>query len=97
MSNSKHTPGPWEYKRTSGFDFGSTEYWIPGICSHVRKEADACLIAAAPDLLDALKISLDAFEDLSKTHGISYITEIVDARAALAKAEGLNKAKGETK
>jgi hypothetical protein len=43
------------------------------------------------DLLEALKISLDAFEDLSKNHGISYITEIVDARAAIAKATGETK------
>jgi hypothetical protein len=53
----QHTPGPWKYLRTSGFDYGSTAYWIPGICGNVKDEANARLIAAAPDLLEALKVA----------------------------------------
>ncbi len=50
---SGRTPGPWKYLRTSGFDYGSTEYWIPSICSHIKTQDNARLIAAAPDLLEA--------------------------------------------
>ena len=59
MSN--HTQGPWEYKRTSGFDYGSVEYWLPGICTNVKTEANARLIAAAPELLEALKAFMDTW------------------------------------
>lgn len=42
---------------------------------------------ANQEMLEALKLCLDGFEDVSKNHGVSYITEIVDARAAISKGE----------
>lgn len=80
---SKHTPGPWVYRRTSGFDYGSTAYWVPGVCTNVQTEADARLISAAPDLLEALKeivqfMRVD-FDDLPMAEKVL---------AAIAKAEG---------
>jgi hypothetical protein len=53
--STKHTFGPWQYKRTSGFDYGSTAYWIPEVCTNIDTEANARIIAAAPDLLEALQ------------------------------------------
>lgn len=83
----KHTPGPWSYKPTSGFDYGSTIYWVPGICTHVGKEADARLIAAAPELLDALvtlcKLALSG-------EPVIFTAEYDKARTAIVKAtEGI--------
>lgn len=83
---SKHTPGPWVYKKTSGFDYGSTAYWVPGICTNIDKEADARLIAAAPDLLEALKRMEFAFSPLAKDCTLAGLID--EARAAIAKATG---------
>ncbi len=57
-----HTPGPWQFKELSlgeGFEISGTEYSNNyALCSAVGKsweEADAHLIAAAPELLEALQ------------------------------------------
>lgn len=53
--NQTHTPGPWVVDRTDG---GHVKVYGPGcaICLVDRKNtANASLIAAAPDLLDALE------------------------------------------
>ena len=77
MSNSKHTPGPWlRLGRSIGVGAGeiATVWELEG-----KAIANARLIAAAPDLLDALVMMLDAYE----------IPAVRDrARAAIAKATG---------
>lgn len=102
MSEAKHTPGPWRvYGAQNGnyrivynesgnwlaevFDDGEP---IPG-----RVEADALLIAAAPEMLDALR-------QIVRWHGRrggpsddllpieDQDAEIADAICAIAKAEG---------
>ena len=91
MSEAKHTPGPWPIRRTDGGDIKSIgpitsagEYafdtWLD------VSDEDARLIAAAPDLLEALQ--------RARPHiGVGYsaaqryeITKLVDA--AIAKATG---------
>lgn len=75
MSN-KHTPGPWSVN-------GGDEVWIGNrICIYVGDENDARLIAAAPDLLDAL---IDAVEYL-KNHLPDDM--LAPHLAAIAKATG---------
>jgi len=79
---SKHTPGPWievgRYIETEGhiicemFSAGSRE----------ERDANQRLIAAAPDLLEALK---DVMERLVDRHEAD--ESAVKARAAIAKAE----------
>ena len=93
---SKHTPGPWNYTmyKDSGWDFkltadhGETE--IVGGCGccdspWVSSEADACLIAAAPELLEALE-KVVSFVDAGE--GTWTVEEQQKARAAIAKAKG---------
>ena len=67
MTEVKHTPGPWEYEEfhfgTGGYCIGPQEgdAFVIGV-----KEADARLIAAAPELLAEHKANLDLiapFED----------------------------------
>ena len=85
----EHTDGPWRFRRDEiGKRIGSigkadgsevittVEYWI--------KDANANLIAAAPDLLEALNYAL-----ASHTEDVMMPDDWMDfARAAIAKARG---------
>lgn len=57
---------------------------------HDEERANARLIAAAPDLLDALRLLLDGLETYAPEfmHGLPKADYIRAARAAIAKAEG---------
>jgi hypothetical protein len=78
----QHTPGPWPAPEE---DCGSGGSWydIDGICRFVSKEADARLIAAAPELLAALEEMFDT--DPSCTPSTKAMKM---GRAAIAKATG---------
>lgn len=90
MSEMKHTPGPWEIgTRKDGsrwFSIGNPatgpHYQADIFCS----EADARLIAAAPDLLDAAKVTLRALEAEYGRRGAE--VNFPSMYAAIAKAEG---------
>lgn len=56
---SDHTPGPWPLGRARTCDHYTIGDRAPYIAA-VRKEADARLIAAAPDLVAALREIADA-------------------------------------
>ena len=90
----ERTPGPWTVEKYDNVDHGYCGWNVasqdgdsvaeavdyPYYC--IRSEADACLIAAAPDLLAALKECLDKLE----FHGYPEMRGIVFE--AIAKAEG---------
>lgn len=94
----QHTPGPWEAigwdvrtKRTDtdrrGFVIATTE--ISPFAD--ERHADARLIAAAPDLLEALKTTLGNLRDLKANafRNLDTIDEwIAVVEAAFARAEG---------
>lgn len=104
MSEIKHTPGPWVASETD--DFGditiSTEAGGLAIAAVVNgafmamggkeaeQEANARLIAAAPDLLQSLKSLLAFVRDHSENGEVipPYTIEHERAIAAIAKAEG---------
>ena len=75
----KHTLGPWEVHPLAPLAVHQPEYecWIP------QSKADAQLIAAAPDLLNALKV----LADVAERKGIPCDA----AHAAIAKATGEQK------
>ncbi len=58
---STHTPGPWEYKpsesRGDEHHIGNSQYFpiFTVVCGTPEARANARLIAAAPDLLEACK------------------------------------------
>ena len=101
----KHTKGPWEITKTceviDGFDFEGVKK-INGWGYHLYKnetdieaEANARLIAAAPEMLEALIELVAEFEEknreLADKENYSYYPEsggIVFARIIIAKAEG---------
>ena len=74
MEEAKHTPGPWhsggQNKCTIYDKFGqrianSFEGVLAKQVSDAQCEANACLMAAAPELLEALNIALIALEAIS--------------------------------
>lgn len=91
---SKHTPGPWES------DFHEGEYLISGVTDghrHFvavgRREANARLITAAPEMRSALSEVFSMIEDVRTgkiERGVNLY--LADAQAvildAIAKAEG---------
>ena len=62
---SKHTPGPWEVDH-EGYVVGSTGKVVCRTLRNVFRDevddANFCLIAAAPELLEALKETLEVLE-----------------------------------
>lgn len=87
MSESKHTPGPWSYTKCRCGHPYCTQFEISTQRSAGFEEADARLIAAAPDMYEALQQCLQHIEVDETTHGRQFAAGNV-ARAALAKAEG---------
>lgn len=98
---SDHTPGPWTIGGTfmPYSDDPRENVWGPHpgmasgmvVCTEVRP-ADARLIAAAPDLLEALKNLVKPMDDLGFLDGdesdrVFPQYEFDQARAAIAKAE----------
>lgn len=93
-----HTKGPWmaaaRPSSVVGWPVVSPAAMGRSICNvtvgHEDSEDNARLIAAAPDLLEALKGCLDGLEILSRANpkhkGIKQ--DIAVARAAIAKATG---------
>jgi hypothetical protein len=93
---SAHTPGPWKYRqatRTTHQTIGLGPRGLLVIKNEVS-DADARLIAAAPDLLDTLR-ELVEIVDAAISAGDWKVDGCCDpslsldwARAAIAKAEG---------
>lgn len=90
--SAKHTPGPWRYVRGNGSPT-TGQHMIagakPGYLAEVRDcgsgnvEANARLIAAAPELLEALQLVVDTAENGGWPSAVLVIT-----KAAIAKAKG---------
>jgi hypothetical protein len=84
-----HTPGPWTFNPI-GSEFswleganGSTIFHVDPYGNKTLNAADAALMAAAPDMLEALK---DLMKDDALTGLNPYRVEAIEA--AIAKAEG---------
>lgn len=107
MSDTKHTPGPWKaYRHQFGIGVLSTAvgadvahcHGLDSLRADDEVLANAQLIAAAPELLDALICAVHSLaaallvghdEGLLDDEGASDENEIVNqCRAAIAKAEG---------
>jgi len=93
-TNSQHTPGPWTIGHRTAYGYGidATGDVKTGICYGANIE-DARLIAAAPDLLAALKAILQGAHDVeigARSDSVSYQIHgplMNAARDAIAKAE----------
>jgi hypothetical protein len=86
---SGHTPGPWRIEKQDIYGNDKNGY----ICTWSGRSGDAKLIAAAPDLLEALEDITDRFERCIKQYAITDDDEMAKvptsaARAVIAKARG---------
>lgn len=105
MNNSQHTPGPWALEQEevwaiTGPDQGrlATLNWLKGVFPRQgRRNADevrgnAHLIAAAPELLEALEEMFDLFCGdgcMRENWDAHFVNAKSQARAAIAKAKGI--------
>ncbi len=107
MSMTKHTPGPWTYKimpiepyhrvpeisiyNADGQDFIRQSYDTYSDQATLL-EGDACLIAAAPEMLEALEALLDFVNSIDTIRVMDQKgflpTCIVNSKSAIAKAKG---------
>ena len=95
-----HTPGPWRYElgvvvadlprnecKTTAIAYVGDEWrHVNGLCYGGERDANARLIAAAPDLLAALEA---CFDEMARGMGMSDRFDQIcyNARAAIAKAK----------
>lgn len=81
-----HTPGPWTVMRRAqaGFCVLAGERAITGWGSVMQSRADACLMAAAPELLEACKLAAAFLREI-EPKGKDFPV-IVYLDAAIAKA-----------
>lgn len=96
MTQSKHTPGPWGIQEgktllhietfESERGDGSLDTRTPVCSLPKKKKADALLIAAAPELLEALESCLDWLETQCQENYPDGYIEL--AQAAIKKAKG---------
>jgi hypothetical protein len=91
----KHTPGPWRVgghpRDNSGTAWheiltDADEFGPSYVCQAM--EQDARLIAAAPDLLAALRMAVARIEVANAEGNPILSAWLADARAAIARAEG---------
>lgn len=97
MSEFKGTPGPWEARYSAVIDVEKDEIIAVMTCGSVYRKNEledydtARLIAAAPELLEALQDLLIAAENIGGEHieGMVHLDGASSiARAAIAKATG---------
>jgi hypothetical protein len=92
----KHTPGPWSVEYGHNYDEiigpkqeGIAETGVWQTNEKAEQHANARLIAAGPELLDALTTLLIGCESAGHDSGISWAKE--QARDAIAKATGIKR------
>ena len=91
MSEPKHTPGPWEADESRAMTAINTAdkhvamVNISHQVSIAEHHANARLIAAAPEMLDALESLVSC---ISETRGSDAYLALIAARDAITKAKG---------
>lgn len=86
MASASHTPGPWALDRSRIYGENMLVASVAYFRDTSLEEANARLIAAAPDMLEALRLLADNIE--AAFPGLKRMGPLVQARAAIAKAEG---------
>ena len=82
----QHTPGPWTVDNQS--IHGPDGIRFLAVAGEGAGQANARLIASAPELIDALEAVLPDLEHYVATHGPGPDKRLAAARAAIAKARG---------
>ena len=82
----QHTPGPWTVDNQ--YIHGPDGIRFLAVAGDGAGQANARLIAAAPELIEALEAVLPDLEHYVATHGPGPDKRLAIARAAIAKARG---------
>lgn len=82
----QHTPGPWTVDNQ--YIHGPDGIRFLAVAGDGAGQANARLIASAPELLEALEAVLPDLEHYVATHGPGPDKRLAIARAAIAKARG---------
>ena len=86
MTQATHTLGPWQATEGGNVRTVAEPGWLVAtVASTFRKQGNARLIAAAPELLAALERLLHQVEYMGAPDDHE---DIIEARAAIAKAKG---------
>jgi hypothetical protein len=84
----KHTLGPWEYHKMPQSGYIVFQTWDVPTAGYVKTEADAQLIAAAPEMLEALKYLTKEVDACVNNAWLCKQAKYKEALDAIAKAEG---------
>ena len=82
-----HTPGPWTVCADNAIEIREGSYYLERVSPELGlriKDADANLIAAAPDLLDACEL----VDRAATGDGVEMSTAVDACLLAIAKAKG---------
>jgi len=83
-----HTPGPWYAYQSEKYAYKMISSKCgESIANHVPN-ADARLIAAAPEMLEMCKLLEECMETIDGKDGYDASYELAKVRAVLAKVEG---------
>ena len=98
MNEAKHTPGPWSVDESNaivGEKLDDHPIWLRPVIARFAtgvRPADTRLMAAAPELLEALRGLDEAYcrsgENLTREERAEDRRRLIAARAAIAKATG---------
>jgi hypothetical protein len=94
MTESKHTPGPWIVFNGDG-SFGVLPAGRPGLIAECKNTHDASLIAAAPDMLEVLKI-IREWRDVRSQLASGHVQDVIDALDAITGLADATIAKAES-
>jgi hypothetical protein len=88
---SKHTSGPWviTHSPLNGYRVSDKTGWgVAVVLKDTNDEANARLIAAAPEMLEALEMADELIDQLVIDNTDNYAEERAKIRAAIATAKG---------
>ena len=90
---SKHTPGPWKttHSEVNGYRVSDSTGWgVAVVLKDTNDEANARLIAAAPQMLEALQTAFDLLKEYQSMyqHPDNIDPEIDEIEAVLMAAKG---------
>lgn len=88
----KHTPGPWSVDAYLGVVACGRIIALTGVDTGLHRDANGRLIAAAPDLLEALENLLKAvmWSEAKPVHNLTTLGRaMAKAKTAIAKAEAV--------
>lgn len=94
MSEAKHTPGPWTAfsdevnDHTNVVSIADRTRLVLSLPGRHKSDPDVRLIAAAPELLEALELILEALEEAVELFGCPDGTWVDKAKNAITKARG---------